>query len=156
MQADSDGDSIPDDCDDDADNDGIPDECDIDAGIESLIKRFWSPTSGGNGNWYAIVDDLYSGTWGASRLAAIQLYGGQLASITSQEESDFINSPEFDEQISAWTGARKSWWRSRGNGLMALSGATQIGRQVNLTVLTICVQSCCNLMGGTTRRRFCC
>lgn len=58
----------------------------------------WSTTDGGNGHWYAVIDEpVFPGfpdwptTWGDAHVLALTL-GGELASLGSQSEKAFVAS----------------------------------------------------------------
>ena len=70
----------------DADDNGVPDCCDAGTPcVDGPVQ--WRVEDGGNGHWYAF--EGLSRTWTESRAYAVAV-GGDLATITSIEEQDFI------------------------------------------------------------------
>ncbi|MEC8508137.1 MAG: hypothetical protein VXZ53_14240, partial [Planctomycetota bacterium] len=89
-EVDTDLDGIPDECDSDVDGDGIPNECDVDQNQSEQpdsLAVLWPVADGGNGHWYLFeaASTSFSGA-----LDEAQTRGGYLATVTSQQESDFL------------------------------------------------------------------
>ena len=93
-EADCNGNGSPDDWDvvtgwsEDCNGNLIPDECDLEVQIpEGAVQ--WTVEEGGNGNWYKAI---IHGEIPFAQAQDIALsMGAQLASVTSQDETDFIN-----------------------------------------------------------------
>lgn len=78
------------------------------AGTAQATWVQWTAGAGGNAHWYRLVDDGASG-WTEARARAQTEFGGDLATITSAGEQQFITSALFggsppDEAL------RGSWW----------------------------------------------
>ena len=61
----------------------------------------WTTASGGNGHWYQFVTG--SKTWTQARDEATAA-GGYLATVTSADESTFVNALVYDPAVSFWLG----------------------------------------------------
>ncbi|MEC8506549.1 MAG: C-type lectin domain-containing protein, partial [Planctomycetota bacterium] len=111
-EEDQDGDGVPDACDDDVDGDGVPNECDIDTSTQSPYANatYWDPADGGNGHWYAFVE--FEKGCLEETSAQAQALGGHLATITSQDENDFVDSLVPG---AALTGVRLGGFQAPGN-----------------------------------------
>ena len=111
-EEDQDGDGVPDACDDDVDGDGVPNECDIDTSTQSPYANatYWDPADGGNGHWYAYVE--FEKGCLEETSAQAQALGGHLATITSQDENDFVDSLVPG---TALTGVRLGGFQAPGN-----------------------------------------
>ena len=110
-EPDLDQDGIIDACDDDDDGDGIPDDCDVDSAAESSPfpgARYWSPSEGGNGHWYAAIESPAI-TWFDAHEQAEQM-GGHLATLTSALENQHMLQLVPQIQVESgngyWIGAR--------------------------------------------------
>jgi hypothetical protein len=65
----------------------------------------WSIASGGNGHWYARINEPMD--WQAAKVRAEQL-GGHLATLTSQAENNFVMPLcQPGEGLSSWLGGRR-------------------------------------------------
>jgi len=84
----------------DNDGDGVGDICQTAQSDRYINLKLWRVDEGGNGHWYAVLPEMH--TWyDADEIARTPeepgRMGGYLATITSQEENDFIfNNIIFD------------------------------------------------------------
>ncbi len=73
----------------------------------------WTEAMGGNGHWYEFVDFSEDLTWYEAEIECVS-QGGYLATITSQEESEFISNlvlPNTTEAEFSWIGG----WQDHGD-----------------------------------------
>ena len=82
----------------DCNNNGIPDECDVASVtlVDGAVQ--WTVENGGNDHWYGIVYVGNGSCWNDVRVEA-ESYGGHLATITSQEEQDFLEANIYDSSV---------------------------------------------------------
>lgn len=107
-EPDLDQDGIIDACDDDDDGDGIPDNCDVDSASETSPfpgARYWSPSEGGNGHWYALIVDPGI-NFDQARQASIAL-GGDLAVVDSEPLNFWVLDNFYSEEN--WNGRHGPW-----------------------------------------------
>lgn len=82
----------------DCNDNGIPDECDVASVtlVDGAVQ--WTVENGGNDHWYGIVYVGNGSCWNDVRVEA-ESYGGHLATITSQEEQDFLEANIYDSSV---------------------------------------------------------
>jgi hypothetical protein len=107
-----------------------------------LTPVVWPVDAGGNGHAYELVQALSTISWAAARSAA-QAAGGDLATITSAAENDFIVANFGPSLVNAWVGGYQILRHpitanpvADGDGSRESLGLSQTGAQANPAMAT--------------------